>query len=301
MPSDASRAEPLRSAPVLPGVPGVLDAAWRAALYCFLPRVIFLSWLPLVLAGVTLGGLGWWGWDGANVAVRQALDGWSVSHTMLSWLDAMGWGGLRSMLVPLLLVLVSVPIVVVVCLLLVAGLMTPAVVGLVRARRLPQLQSRHTAPWWQSLWWSGGATLLALSALVLTLPLWFVPFFALLGPPLIWGWLTYRVMAFDTLADLATPEERQALLRQHRTPLLLMGVVCGYLGAAPAALWALSALTLVLAPLVLVASVWLYTLVFVFSSLWFAHYLLAALAALRAAPLTDASARPSNLPQPATP
>ncbi len=297
MPFDASRAEPVKPAPVLPGVPGVLDAAWRAALYCFLPRVIFLSWLPLVLAGVTLGGLGWWGWDDANVAVRQALDGWSVSHTMLSWLDAMGWGGLRSMLVPLLLVLMAVPVVVVVCLLLVAGLMTPAVVGLVRARRLPQLQSRHAVPWWQSLWWSGGATLLALAALVLTLPLWFVPFFALLGPPLIWGWLTYRVMAFDTLADLATPEERQTLLRQHRTSLLLMGVVCGYLGAAPAALWALSALTLVLAPLVLVASVWLYTLVFVFSSLWFAHYLLAALAALRADPSRPPAEPVPNLRQ----
>lgn len=283
------------------GVPAVVDAAWRAAGYCFLPRVIFLSWLPLLLAGVTLGGLGWWGWDGANAALRQALDSWALSHTMLGWLDAMGWGGLRTMLVPFLLVLLAVPVVVVVCLLLVAGLMTPAVVRLVRERRLPHLQSRHAAPWWQSLWCSGSVTLIALAALVLTLPLWFVPFFAMMGPPLIWGWLTYRVMAFDTLADLATPDERQTLLRQHRAPLLLMGVVCGYLGAAPAALWALSALTLVFAPLVLVASVWLYTLVFVFSSLWFAHYLLAALAAMRATPLPSASAPSSHPTQPATP
>ncbi len=141
------------------------------------------------------------------------------------------------------------------------------------------------------------ASVLALVALVFTFPLWFVPFFAVLGPPIIWGWLTYRVMTFDTLADLASPDERQALLRQHRVPLLLMGVACGYLGAAPAALWALGALTLVLAPLVLVASVWLYTLVFVFSSLWFAHYLLAALATLRATPLPGVEAPSSNLTQ----
>lgn len=280
-----------------PGLPGALEAAWRAALYCLLPRVMWLSCLPLVLAALVLGGLSWWGWSDANAAVRQALDSWSVSHAMLAWLDTMGWGHLRAMLVPLLLVLLCVPIVVVVCLLLVAGLMTPAVVRLVQQRRWPQLQSRHAAPWWQSLWWSGSASVLALAALVLTLPLWFVPFFAVLGPPIIWGWLTYRVMAFDTLADLASPEERETLLRQHRVPLLLMGVACGYLGAAPAALWALGALTLVLAPLVLVASVWLYTLVFVFSSLWFAHYLLAALAALRATPLSDVNATSSNLTQ----
>lgn len=293
-PEDASRLATFH-----PGWPGALDAAWRAGLYCLLPRVVWLSCLPLVLAAVTLGGLSWWGWSDANMAVRQALDNWSVSHAMLAWLDAMGWGGLRAMLVPLLLVLLVVPIVVVVCLLLVAGLMTPAVVRLVQARRWPHLQSRHVAPWWQSLWWSVSASVLAMAALVLTLPLWLVPFFAVLGPPIIWGWLTYRVMAFDTLADLATPDERQTLLRQHRVPLLLMGVACGYLGAAPAALWALGALTLVLAPLVLVASVWLYTLVFVFSSLWFAHYLLAALAALRAAPLPltlpDVGAASANL------
>ena len=40
-------------------------------------------------------------------------------------------------------------------------------------------------------------------------------------------------------------------------------------------------MTLVLAPVLIVVSVWLYTLVFAFSALWFAHYALAALAKLR--------------------
>ena len=81
-------------------------------------------------------------------------------------------------------------------------------------------------------------------------------------------------------------------------------------------MWALGALTLVLAPLVMVASIWLYTIVFTFTSLWFAHYLLAALHERRretdveildpaepvdAAPTVDraavASASPSTLPR----
>ena len=40
----------------------------------------------------------------------------------------------------------------------------------------------------------------------------------------------------------------------------------GYLGAAPTLLWAASAATLVFAPLLLVVSVWLYTLVFAFAA-----------------------------------
>ena len=61
-----------------------------------------------------------------------------------------------------------------------------------------------------------------------------------------------------------------------------MGVLAGYLGAAPSLLWAVSALTLVFAPFLILVSIWLYTLVFAFSALWFAHYVLAALHELRA-------------------
>ena len=135
---------------------------------------------------------------------------------------------------------------------------------------------------WLSLWWSLRATVLALLALVLSLPLWLVPPLAVVLPPLIWGWLTYRVLVFDTLADWATPQEREQLLRTHRPTLLTMGVIAGYLGAAPAALWALGVLALALAPFILLLSVWIYTLVFAFAALWFAHFLLPALSALRA-------------------
>jgi hypothetical protein len=41
-------------------------------------------------------------------------------------------------------------------------------------------------------------------------------------------------------------------------------------------------MTLILAPLLIAVSIWLYTLVFAFSCLWFVHYLLAALQRARA-------------------
>ena len=122
----------------------------------------------------------------------------------------------------------------------------------------------------------------ALVALLLSVPLWFIPPLVLIVPPLIWGWLTYRVMSFDALADYASPEERAALLRAHRVSLLGVGVLCGYLGAAPAIVWA-SGLLFAAAFFVLVPiAIWIYTLVFAFSALWFAHYCLDALAQLRA-------------------
>jgi len=278
----------------LPAAALAIDAAWRAVAYCLHPRVIWLTLLPILLSAILLLGLGWWGWSDANEALRQVLDQWSLSQSLLTWLDGMGLQGLRAALVPVLLLILVVPLVVVLSLLLVAWMITPSAVKLVRARRFPHLASRHQTPVWRSVALSLASTVVALGALIVTLPLWLIPLFALVIPPLIWGWLTYRVMAHDTLADVATPEEQATVLKRHRTTLLLMGVVCGYLGAAPAAVWALGVLAIVLAPFILVVSLWLYTLVFVFSSLWFAHYLLAALAALRVEALPGSPSIPTS-------
>ena len=103
-------------------------------------------------------------------------------------------------------------------------------------------------------------------------------------PPLIWGWLTCRVLAFDVLAQHASAAERRLLMRNRRWPLLGIGILCGYVGAAPSLLWALNAATLIFAPVLAVLSVWLYTLVFAFAACWFAHYLLADLERLRGLP-----------------
>lgn len=83
------------------------------------------------------------------------------------------------------------------------------------------------------------------------------------------------------------------MIRAHRTPLLVIGVFCGYLGAAPGMVWASFALFAVAFALLIPVAIWIYTLVFAFSSLWFTHYCLAALQAQRAASEADA---PKGLP-----
>jgi hypothetical protein len=264
-------------------VNAVFDAFWRAVAYCLHPRVILFSLLPLAVAGAAVGLLGWAYWESTVAAVRATLERWSLVGTLLQWLDAMGLPQLRTLLAPLIVVALAVPVVLVATLLLVAWLATPAVVRLVAKRRFAELERRQGGAWWQGLLWSLLCTLAAGAALVLSLPLWFVPPLVLLLPPLIWGWLTYRVLAFDVLALHASAAERRFLLRAHRWPLLAMGVVSGYLGTLPSLLWAASAITLIFAPVLVLVSVWLYTLVFAFAACWFAHFLLAALQRLRLA------------------
>ena len=259
----------------------LLDAFWRAAAYCLHPRVILLSLAPLLLAGGLALALGYFLWEPSVAGVRATLESWSLLGALLKWLDSVGGEGLRALVAPLVILALALPVIVILSLLLVALLMAPALVSLVARRRFPALEARHGAAWWQPVLWSLGCTLVALCALVLSLPLWFVPPLVLILPPLIWGWLTCRVMAFDVLAEHASADERRTVLRQQRWPLLAIGLVCGYLGAAPTLIWALGAATLILAPLLVLVSVWLYTLVFAFAALWFAHFTLAALQRLR--------------------
>ena len=278
----------------------LFDAFWRAAGYCLHPKVILWSLLPLLVAAAAVFGLGWFFWEPAVAGVRGTLEQWSLMAALLQWLDTVGGHAVHALLAPLIVVALAVPAIVILSLLLVAWLATSAMVDLVAARRFPLLERKRGGGWLGSLVWSLLCTLAALAALILSIPLWFVPPLVLLLPPLIWGWLTYRVFAYDVLAAHASADERRRVLHAQRWPLLAIGVVSGYLGAAPSLLWAASAATLIFAPVLVVVSVWLYTLVFIFSACWFAHFALAALNRLRADEARAAAAA-EPVPQTVTP
>jgi len=228
----------------------LLDSFWRAAVYCLRPRVVALSVLPLLLMVALALGLGYFYWDVAVQGMRAMLDASTLLASVWSWLQGWGLGDVTAVMAPLMVVLAVAPVLVVVSLLAVAVLMTPALVALVAERRFPDLERKKGGSFIASMAWSVGSTLLALVALVVSVPLWLVPPLVLVLPPLIWGWLTYRIT--------------------------------GYLGAAPSIVWAsgvvFAAAFFILVPL----AIWIYTLVFAFSSLWFTHYGLAALQRLRA-------------------
>ncbi len=262
----------------------LIDSFWRAAAYCLHPRVIGLSLLPLVIAGGLVFGLMYFFWEAANASVRATLESWHLVESLLQWLGSHHMEAFRTTLTGMLVLAGVLPVVILLSLLLVALLMTPAIVRLVAQRRFPLLEKKRGGTLLQSIAASLGATLIAFVLLILSMPLWLIPPLVMVLPPLIWGWLTYRVFGFDVLADHASSDERRALLKEHRIPMLTMGVVCGYLGAVPSLVWAVSGVAgIIFAPFTVLLAIWLYTLVFAFSTAWFTHYALAALQARRAA------------------
>ena len=257
------------------------DSFWRALVYCLHPKVIFWSLLPLLVMVVLSLGLGYFFWDSATDQLRLWLESAAFASKVWDWLDRVGAQQIKSVLVPLLLVFAVTPLIVVLSMLLVAQWLAPGVVKLVASKRFAGLQAKQGASFVRSLAWALSSTLLALLALVITLPLWLVPVLALLLPPLIWGWLTYRVMAFDALAQHASVAERRAIFQRHWGSLLLIGLLSGYLNASPGLALVLVSVFAPAFMLILPLVICWYMLVFAFASLWYAHYCLGALQVLR--------------------
>jgi len=259
------------------------------------PRMLMLTIVPFVLATVLWGGLIWWGWEPIMGTARAILEGSVFTSWIYSMLDWLGLQSLRTVVAPLFVLTLVIPLVIASMLVFISLFSVPVVVRHLD-RSYPELVKSHGGSIVGSVFQTLGNTVIFLLLVIITLPLWLIPPFFALIPPVLWGWLTYRVMTYDALSEHATAEERKTLMKRHRMPLLLIGVAVGLLGSAPTLLWVWSAVIIFLFPVVLAGTLWLYVLIFIFSALWFGHFCLRALADLRA---ERAAAAPPS-PPPAT-
>ena len=271
----------------------IFRAFGRALVGQLHPRMLMLTVIPFVLATVLWGGLIWWGWEPIMGGARTLLEGSVFTSWIYSMLDWLSLQSLRSVVAPLFVLTLAIPLVIASMLVFISLFSVPAVVKHLE-RSYPDLQKAHGGSVVGSVFQALGNTLVFLVLVLVTLPLWLIPPFFALIPPVLWGWLTYRVMTYDALSEHATPEERKTLMKRHRVSLLTMGVVVGLLGSAPTLLWVWSAVIIFLFPVVLAGTLWLYVLIFIFSALWFGHFCLRALADLRAE--RAAAAPPSPAP-----
>ena len=266
----------------------VLHAYGRALLSQLHGKMLLLSVLPFVLSVLLWGGLLWWGlqplidtlqaWFGAH-------DGFRISGGLLA---SVGLGMLKTVVVPMLAMLLLLPLMILTALVFMGVAAMPAIVTHVGRRHFPQLEQKQGGSVAGSVGVALGTFVVFALAWLVTLPLHLLPPLALLVQMLLWGWLTCRVMVYDALAGYASADERRALQRQHRWPLLVIGVVSGAAGAVPGLLWlGGSVLSVVFFPFLAAAAIWLYILIFIFTGLWFVYYSLAALQQLRAAGATE--------------
>ncbi|MEC5215436.1 hypothetical protein RCH09_000367 [Actimicrobium sp. GrIS 1.19] len=272
----------------------VLGSFFRAIWSQLHPRMLLLTLMPFILSVVIWGVVLWLGlqpmidWLQAGFANN---DGFRVAGSVLG---AIGLGALNIVIVPLIAMWVLLPLMILTALAFIGTLAMPAIVKHVSQRNFPALAVRGSGSILGSLWIALSSFVVFLLLWLVTLPLSMIPLAGLLIQPVLWGWLTYRVLAYDALSTHADRAELHAILRQHKWSLLLIGAITGTLGTAPTLLWLGGAMSVVLFPFLAAFSIWLYVLVFVFTGLWFQHYCMAALAGLRAT--VASSAHPAGQP-----
>jgi hypothetical protein len=259
----------------------IVVAFGRAVLSQLHYRMLMLTVLPFVLSVVIWGVVLWQGLQPLMDWLQNYFvenDGFRIAGGTLDWI---GMGAIKTIIVPLIAMWVLLPLMILTALIFVGTMAMPVIANHVGSRSYKKLDARKGGSFLGSLWMSASSFVVFLVLWIVTLPLSLFPPLTFVIQPALWGWLTYRVMAYDALADYADADERKIILRTHRWPLLLIGAITGAMGAAPTLLWLGGPLSVIFFPVLSAGAIWLYVLVFIFTGLWFQHYCMDALTRYR--------------------
>ncbi|GGC22840.1 EI24 domain-containing protein [Pseudoduganella buxea] len=261
----------------------VANAYGRAVLSQLHGRMLILSAVPLLLSLLLWGVVLYFGLQPLMDWLHASFVDYDIFRSTSSWLDSIGLGFLKSLVVPFFALLLLLPLMILTALLFMNVAAMPVIVRHVSSRHYPKLEMKRGGSLLGGLGAAVSSFMVFIVIWLATLPLYILPPLAMVSSACLWGWLTSRVMSYDALADHASVEERHTIQRERRWELLVIGLVSGAAGALPPLLMAGGAvLAVVFLPLFLALMMWLYVLIFIFTALWFQYYCLEALAQLRA-------------------
>jgi hypothetical protein len=266
----------------------VIHAYGRALLSQFHGKILLLSIVPFILSVALWALLLWLGLQPLLDWLHGHFVEFEVYRVTSDWLQSIGLGGLRSIVVPLFALLLLLPLMIVTAMIFIGVAAMPFIVRHVGGRHFPQLEKKQGGSILGGVLKALGAFGIFVLAWLCIVPLYIFPPLAGLATVLLWGWLTSRVMSYDALADYASAEELSKLQREHRWQLMSIGVVSGLAQSLPALVWVGgAAAAIAFFPILLAASIWVYVVIFIFTGLWFEYYCLQALAQLRHAPFEE--------------
>ena len=254
----------------------------RSIIGIFHPRMLWLSVRPFVIVAVIWGGILWFSWESFTEFLRLHISAISIIEPVKRILEQIGQDDGMALVVPFLVAVIVVPLMIISLLLVISVTTVSEVVQYLSHQKIySDLKKMHGGGFLGGAVLSLWTTLISLILMSLTFPIWWIPPLFIVIPPIIWGWLTMRLMSYDVLVQHASTEERETLLKQFRWQLLSMGIISGGLGAIPGLFWISSSFMILLFPVVSLVMIWIYALVFIFAALWFTHFLLQALKDMR--------------------
>ena len=226
------------------------------------PRMLALLLVPFLVALVFWALIAWFLWDPLVDFLRvQFFENVGVVRWALEWAAGFGLPGIAGTAAALVALMLLLPLMFVTAMLMIAVFSMPAVNLHLGGGAYRMVERRGSWSVAASVWNALSSAALFVAGYLLTLPLWLIPPLGFVVPWLWWGWLTARVMRFDSLVEHADPQERTAAIAAYRRQYLVLGLLVSALNYIP--------------PLFLITPV--------LSALAFAHFSLALLRDQRAA------------------
>ncbi|OGA04953.1 MAG: hypothetical protein A3H35_11400 [Betaproteobacteria bacterium RIFCSPLOWO2_02_FULL_62_17] len=205
-------------------------ALLRAFVSLLHPKMLLLMIWPMVVALLLWIGLAVAFWSEA----AQWIDVQFQSTDTVQWMFTF-WplALVATHLAWIVLAIALVPLILVTAVLIIGIFAMPAMVTHVSASDYPALARGEGGTFAGSIWNAAAGILVFLLLAVVTLPLWLVPLFWPLLPVLLFAYLNQRVFRYDALAEHASAEEMEQIIRGNRSELFALGVVIAIAGHIP--------------------------------------------------------------------
>jgi Etoposide-induced protein 2.4 (EI24) len=198
------------------------------------PKMLGLLVLPFVLSIIVWSLTAWLAWDPLVAWFREsALLSNRVMLTLTDWLKYIGIGDFNRLVAQGFTILLVLPAMFASALVAIATLAMPIVMRYLSAAKYPQVQRKGSLALAASIGNAVSSVAIFIVGYLLTLPLWLIPPLSLLVPLFWWGWLTARVMRFDSLVEHADASERVSTVAQYRREYLLLGIAVSALNLIP--------------------------------------------------------------------
>lgn len=208
---------------------GPVAALVRAARNVFEPRILVIVLLPMAGSLVVWTLLTWIFWD----AWTGAITGAAGSTTVAGWLKGWGASWLIDSAAVLLVVVAILPAIYITALVITEIIAMPVIVKFVGERYYANLGRAAGGTIAGSL--VNAAIGIAVFAVlwIVTLPLWLTGIGAVAAPVLTSAYLNQRMFRYDALAEHATAEELQRIIRTSRGDLFVLGALLSLLLYVP--------------------------------------------------------------------
>lgn len=207
----------------------IFDILRRAAADLAQPRVLAVMFLPMLGALALWGGL-FWLFGAAWVA---ATHGFVAGVPLPEWLSPALAGWLLGFAAWALLAALLLPAIYVTALLITSLLLMPMLVGIVAARRHPELARLRGGSFAGSVGNGVYAVAVFFSLWLLTLPFWLLGPFGVAISLLLNAWLNQRLFLYDALAEHASADELARLRAEAGWPMYLLALLLSLLFYVP--------------------------------------------------------------------